>query len=229
MNILVDLPSDSIGRSIRLGERVAKLILKTVKEAWDEASSAGDLNSSYAEVRITDILRTYMRKVLNRRECSGQRTMVVFPGTESSPRSDSGQGVGITDISLFFCSVFQEKGIHDPHAVIECKRVSGQYPHLCRLYVVEGINRFKIGKYGRSHDLGFMVGYLLSEDPSTAVNGINAYLRKKLRSSEALTMSHIITEDWAWYSLHERRRNMSSIKIHHAYLRLDLENDIGTQ
>ena len=81
---------------------------------------------------------------------------------------------------------FKDLEEHDPHAVIECKRIAGTNTHLCREYVVEGIDRFRTGKYGQNHAMGFMAGYLLADTAQDAVQGVNAYLTRASRTPEHL-------------------------------------------
>jgi hypothetical protein len=85
--------------------------------------------------------------------------MKAIPGTESRSNASVVLPDGRTDIPIFFIEVFFESQDHDPHAVVECKRIAAGDRRLCREYVVEGVDRFRIGKYGQNHAIGFMVGY----------------------------------------------------------------------
>lgn len=220
MRIPKDLPSKAGSAPILLGRRVALSILTTVKAAWDRVHSCPDIHDGCGEVKITERLRESMRQVLKARERPWERTMAVLPGTESKSGPDLTRPDGITDIPILLIERFQEQGVHDPHAIIECKRLSGADAGLCRLYVVEGIDRFKSGKYGRDHAIGFMAGYLVAGTATEAAMRVNKYLAKKARNSERLYPSDLVRECWAWRSSHWRSPGRPEIQLHHVHLRL---------
>ena len=105
-----------------------------------------------------------MIEALKAKDADWCKKMTVLPGTESRSSPDLPKPDGRTDIPILFQEIREELDEHDPHAIVECKRVAGSDAGLCRLYVVEGIDRFKTGKYAGNHAVGFMAGYLLSDD-----------------------------------------------------------------
>ena len=167
---------------------------------------------------MTERLRDGMRSALNGGELPWGRTMVVLPGTESRSRPDVLRPDGRTDIPILLIRTFLRFGEHDPHAIIECKRIVGDDTHLCREYVVNGIDRFRTGKYARNHSTGFMAGYLIADRISAAVAGINNYLHGKKRDDEHLTRSNLIDEPWVRESRHPRSDTVP-IVMHHAFLK----------
>ncbi|MXX39333.1 MAG: hypothetical protein F4Y91_08375 [Gemmatimonadetes bacterium] len=166
---------------------------------------------------MTERLRDGMRCALKSGHFSWSQSMIVFPGTESRSRPEVLVPDGRTDISILWIEVFFRFGEHDPHAIIECKRIAGANTDLCREYVVEGIDRFRIGKYSGNHSIGFMAGYLIAGDANAAVLRINRYLNSKSRCAENLKPSNLISESWVWGSSHPRTTN-SPIELHHAFL-----------
>lgn len=120
--------------------------------------------------------------------------MIVLPGTESRSKANMLLPDGRTDIPLMMIEVFLRTQEHDPHAIIECKRISGSDTHLCREYVVEGVDRFASGKYGENHAVGFMVGYVLSGTSVEAATGVNAYLGRVSRTAERLQAAAVISD-----------------------------------
>ena len=100
-----------------------------------------------------------MRRALKETDAAWRKKMTILPGAESLSRSDVPKPDGLTDIPVLFSDIREEYDEHDPHAIIECKRVAGHDAGLCRLYVVEGIDRFKTGQYASNHAVGFMAGY----------------------------------------------------------------------
>lgn len=141
--------------------------------------------------------------------------LIVLPGTES--RSSNGVLLpdGRTDIPMMLIEVFLRAQEHDPHAIIECKRIAGSDTHLCCEYVVEGIDRFSTGKYGENHAMGFMVGYVLSGTAADSVDGVNAYLTRVARKVDYLKPC---SEEQIWISQHARTKPSSPIHLHHVFL-----------
>ena len=86
---------------------------------------------------------------------------------------------------------------------------AGNNTHLCREYVGEGIDRFRIGKYSGNHSMGFMTGYLIAGDANAAVLGVNKHLNFKSRRHENLRPSNLISESWVWRSHHPRTTNFT--------------------
>ncbi len=170
------------------------------------------------EVEITECLRTEMREALKAKDADWCKMMTVLPGTESRSSLDLPKPDGRTDIPILFQEIREELDEHDPHAIVECKRIAGSDTDLCRQYVVEGIDRFKTGKYAGNHAVGFMAGYLLSDDGKAATGGINRYLTGQGRQLEHLGPPSIPDVLWAWSSRHPRALPAEPIHLHHAFL-----------
>ena len=212
---------DTLGQGlIPLSNEIAAAILLTLKAGWKIATKNSGLNASAGEVEITERLRDGMRIALNDNMFQWSRAMTVLPGTESRSRPQVLTPDGRTDIPIFIIEIFAQYGVHDPHAIIECKRIAGSDSKLCRLYVVEGIDRFQTGKYARNHRVGFMVGYLLSGDAAAAVSSINQYLTRKGRKAELLEPSDIVNESRVWGSRHIRKNLSYPIRLNHAFFKL---------
>lgn len=196
---------------IELGPDVVAVILLTLAAGWQRACAAEDVNANAGEVLMTERLRDGMRGVLR----NSPWKLIVLPGTESRSKTSVVLPDGRTDIPLMLIDVFLRTQEHDPHAVIECKRIAGSDTHLCREYVVEGMDRFVREKYGENHAIGFMVGHVLSGSPSESADGVNAYLRRVSRP-DRLAPSDI--SDGTWQSLHARSKPSMPIRLHHAFL-----------
>lgn len=203
---------------IELEPDVVAAMLRTLQAGWVYASSCPDVNASAGEVAITERLRDGMRLAL--KSSPWGRSMIISPGTESRSRPDVLLPDGRTDIPVYIIEVFLRIQEHDPHAIIECKRMDGNDSHLCREYVVEGIDRFRSGKYGRKHTIGLMAGYLIANDSGAAASGINSYLSRKLREPEHLGPSDILPGASTWQSRHPRDAPARPIELHHAFFAL---------
>lgn len=202
---------------IDLGPDIAATILRTIEAGWLLALGMPGVNTDTREVKLTERLRDGMRQALKSGSLPWGKTMVVLPGTESRSCPEVLMPDGRTDIPIMLVKIFRRFSEHDPHAIIECKRIDGNSTYLCREYVVEGIDRFRTGKYSGNHSNGFMIGYLIAGDEQIAVTGINNYLNHRSRSTENLKPSHLIAESWVWASLHPREET-SPIEMHHAFL-----------
>jgi hypothetical protein len=206
----------ALGREfIHLKPEVVAAILLTLMAGWQQACASADVNADAGEVLMTERLRDGMRGAVK----NSAWNLIVLPGTESRSKSSVLIPDGRTDIPLMMIEVFLRTQEHDPHAIIECKRIAGSDTHLCREYVVEGVDRFVIGKYGENHAVGFMVGYVLSGTSSEAVDGVNAYLARVARTAEQVTANNM-TGELTWYSCHGRVKPSEPIGLHHLFLPL---------
>lgn len=219
MKLPYDGPATSGRVFIDLKSEITTAIIQTVEAGWAYVRQSSDVNSDADEVPITERLRKGMREALDDEKFAWRNEdMRVLPGTESLSCPDLPVPDGRIDIPILICSFYG----HDPHAIIECKRVAGNNARLCREYVKEGINRFRAGKYSGNHSTGFMIGYLINGDANTAVIGINNYLNRKSRTEENLKPSGLIKEQWAWESCHPRTQFATKIVLHHAFLSFDI-------
>lgn len=149
-----------------------------------------------------------------------RENITVARGTEVPPcRGQSGLR-GIPDIAVYFHDIRVRLNYHDPHAVVECKRVSCGCRKLCRLYVHEGIDRFVSGKYARDHRVGFMIGYLLDGSIALVVELINGCLEDELPASESLVTFDSEGSRSIHISRHARPKLPTSVVVHHTFLRV---------
>jgi hypothetical protein len=201
----------SIGQVfIDLVPEITDAILQTISQGWALACKNPQLKGLKTEVPITECLREGMRDAL--KELAWGRSMIVLPGTESKSTPELLTPDGRTDIPIMSIGVFLKSGEHNPHAIIECKRVIEGDDSLTQHYVLEGIDRFCSGKYGANHSRGFMAGYIMSGTAEGIVTGINSYLDENARSSETLSPQGSI-----WRSEHPRKKS-SKIELHHSML-----------
>ena len=211
--------SPTVGREfIDLPPEFVAAILRTLQAGWSRAVESPDVHQKAHEVAITERLREGMRVAVE--FFPWAKAMTILPGTESRSSLDQLTPDGRTDIPIFLIPVFEKHREHEPHAIIECKRVAGTSSRLCREYVVEGIDRFRTGKYAENHAFGFMAGYLLTGDSATTVSGINAYFTRQSRSTELLAESDLLEEPEFWQSKHPRNSPRDPIDLHHAFFRI---------
>lgn len=214
-----------LGQSAALGRRFIDLnpeltlaVLRTVEAGWPIALTRPEVTAQADEVTITECLRDAMRLALTHHRFPWRKTMIVAPGAESRSRAGMVSPDGRTDIPLFLTGVFVRSGEHDPHVILECKRVAERDAALAREYVVEGIDRFRTGKYAENHRRGFMVGYVIIGTGEGVVAGVNRYLSGRSRQREALR-STTLKDSFGWESEHPRDSN-GQIALHHVMLKV---------
>lgn len=209
-----------IGRHyIELAPEIVAAILLTLQSGWAAANI--DTGAATAgEVEITEQLRDGMRAALNSGHLPWAKSFIVALGMESRSTLARTTPDGRTDIPVYVVEVFLRYGEHDPHAIIECKRLDGANTHLCREYVVEGVDRFRSGKYAENHAAGFMAAYLLRGDAAEAAGAVNAYFTRVRRTAEQLAASDIIDAPSFWRSAHKRTHPRSPIELHHVFMEI---------
>ena len=210
-----------LGRQfIDVGDERRAAVMRILEAGWKRASDHPEVHADAGEVEITERLIHGMRAALKAKVVQWSKKMTVQRGTESSSSPDAPKPDGRLDISVFFTEIREEYDEHDPHAIVECKRIAGNRADLCRQYVVEGIDRFVTRKYAGNHADGFMAGYLLAGDAEAAVAGVNRRLSRKGRQPERLESSTILDVPWARSSRHPRPAPAGSISLHHAFFGL---------
>ena len=210
-----------LGRQfIDVGDERRAAVMRILEAGWKRASDHPEVHADAGEVEITERLRDGMRAALKAKVIPWHKQMTVLPGTESRSSPDAPRPDGRTDVPVFFSDVREEYDEHDPHAIVECKRIAGNRAGLCREYVVEGIDRFVTGKYAGNHADGFLAGYLLSGDAEAAVACVNRYLSGKERRPERLESSTVLDVPWARSSRHPRPAPAGPIALHHAFFGL---------
>lgn len=208
----------AVGRTfINLNPAITLTILRTLEAGWAIAAVHSAVHPRADEVAMTETLRDAMREALRVHNFPWRKTMIIAPGSESRSQPGMTAPDGRTDIPLYLTRVYARSGEHDPHAIIECKRVAEGDAGLAREYVVEGVDRFRTGKYSENHARGFMVGYVLTGSPEAVVDGINAYLAGRGRLEDLLERSPI-SDLSSWLSHHSRTTPSGPVLLHHAML-----------
>lgn len=184
---------------------------------WRHAAVLDERNAASDEISLTQCLRKGMITELSTRRDAWCKEMTILPGTETQSASSLLKPDGLTDISIHLQDIRERHGEHDPHAIIECKRVSKDDATLCRRYVACGIDRFASGKYAIRHATGFMVGYVISGCVRAAVDKINLRLTRIKRYAERLEESGMTGTAWTCFSRHPRPKAHVAIELHHAF------------
>ena len=75
----------------------------------------------------------------------------------------------------------------DPSFFVEAKRLRGAGPSLAGDYVDEGVMRFVEGSYGRGHDYGIMLGYVVVASISSAISRVSAAMDGRQGKTQQLS------------------------------------------
>ncbi len=113
---------------------------------------------------ITNLLSHEM-KLAQRAGISKIITWDIRVDTQSNPLDP--QDIGEIDFK-FRWSDYPEPNDYDRYLAVEAKRLFGKGDSLAGKYVEKGLMDFVVGKYGRGHNYGIMLGYVLV-GPLTAV------------------------------------------------------------
>lgn len=151
-------------------ETVVDLVCSAAKAARSH------LTQGMLEVPITILVRKTMRSIKKERgltnlEVRGEHELENMVTIDPSL-------LGRIDISLKFRRQF---GDEDDYVGVECKRVGAgaTYSSLNGNYVVEGVDRFVVEKYGAGHTWGFMLGFVLA----VPIQKLLATIDKKLEKT----------------------------------------------
>ena len=206
------------GSPLNIGRKRALDILRVIKAGWQKALACPDVDRDTPEVELNGRLMKGMRAAVDAKVVRSHRKISVLPGTDSWSDDAGAAADGLTDITIHLRDIRERQQSHGPHAVIECKRVAGSDSNLCRLYVTEGVERFESGKYAGVHGLAFMAGYVVAGSAGEAVTGVNAYLKRHNRGSEALGPSTVLEAEWTRTSTHIRAGSGRHLELHHSLL-----------
>ena len=116
--------------SVVLAQGQVLTVLKAIADGWAAATENDMLKASLGERELTRWLIVGMRRTMR------DLGVTVARGTET-PEGN------VPDICISFQTLREEEDEHEPHAVVECKRVSGSDSTLCARYVRKGLIRFK--------------------------------------------------------------------------------------
>ncbi len=74
----------------------------------------------------------------------------------------------------------------DPSLVVEAKRLRGTGPSLAGNYVDEGVMRFVEGSYGRGHEYGIMMGYVMVAPKSSTISRVGVAMNRRKGKTQQL-------------------------------------------
>ena len=179
--IMGNAPNGSLGRPpMRLREFYLPAVLDLLLSGARDLQTKGVIESSMSENHISTLLDQHMRAARmasNTSDILSWFMRTLIPG-------NSGRAPGLVEPDfLFTWGPYPSR--EDPSLLVEAKRLRGSYPFLAGEYVDEGVIRFVKGSYGRGHDYGVMVGYVIVAPIARAVSRVGVAMdSRKARTQQ---------------------------------------------
>lgn len=131
------------------------------------------------------------------------------------------QDIGEIDFK-FRWSDYPEPNDYDRYLAVEAKRLFGKGDSLAGKYVEKGLMDFVIAKYGRGHNYGIMLGYVLVGPLSTAVGRVKQAMNKrKVQTLECQPFTYnnsLCPHPKTHHSTHQQQGTFVSITLIHVFL-----------
>lgn len=127
--------------------------------------------------------------------------------------------IGEADFTFYWDQIPRDP---DRYLAVEAKKLRGKYSSLASEYVNEGVLRFVNGKYGRGHDHGIMMGYIVVAPLSNAISSIETAMdKRKVKTRECLKFSpnsSLCTHPHTYHSSHLQDRATVPMTLIHIFL-----------
>lgn len=165
-------------------------------------------NNMSLENSITNRFVTYFRKY----KSNFNLNYLYFESEAISGYTDELSTKGFLDIKIMgFDYIFSNEANENNYFAFECKRIGKNNQQ--KLYVEEGINRFKNEKYSEYVNIGGMLGYLEVEnkDIDDLVKKMNSYLE-----DECLKRDFTKDIEYCYVSSHSRIQK-DDIELYHLF------------
>ena len=200
-------PEEASGISTDIEQAMLELVVDGFKQWEREEFSRYNKKENNFTIRLAECMK----------KARGNLSFVVLPQhydpTDEMRKGDEDSDKGsYIDIVIF---PYIERS-DDVFLSIECKRLAENY--LTRCYVVEGVDRFVAGKYGRTSAVGAMVGYIIEGTPNELVKRINIQIEKHQRMGQGHRMSLANPIHWlqsVYESNHVRSEPYPRIRLTH--------------
>ena len=165
----------SLGRPpLPLREFYAPAVLEMLLIGAGELRAKGLISSSLSENRISSLLDRHMRAARIAGNSSDILSWFMRPLIPNGSERSSDL---VEPDFLFTWGPYPSR--EDPSLVVEAKRLRGVGDSLASDYVDEGVMRFVDGSYGRGHDYGIMMGYVLVAPLSSAISRVTAAIDQR--------------------------------------------------
>ena len=208
----------SLGQpSLPLRESYVPAVLEVLVGGARSLQAKGLVQSSMSENRVSALLDQHMRA--NRMANGGSDIVSWF--MRSVIPTDSGGSLHLVEPDfLFTWGTYPSR--EDPSLTVEAKRLQGTGQSLAGDYVDEGVIRFVQGSYGRGHDYGIMMGYVLVAPKANAISSVGVAMDSRKYQTQqcsqfALKNSLCLYPD-VHHSVHLQQETVELITLVHIFL-----------
>ena len=175
--------SNSLGQpTLPLRELYVPAVLELLLSGACDLQAKGLVHSSISEDMISALLNQHMRAA--RMSSSASDILSWFMRT-SIPADPEGTSDFAQPDFLFTWGSYPSR--EDPSLFVEAKRLRGVGPSLAGDYVDEGVMRFVKGSYGRGHDYGIMMGYVVVAPIANAVTRVSMAMKDRKGETQQLS------------------------------------------
>ena len=173
----------SLGRpALPLRELYVPAVLELLLIGASDLQKEGLIHSSMSENMISALLNQHMRTARMANDISDILSWFMRTAIPKDPQ-------GSPDLAepdfLFTWGPYPSR--EDPSLFVEAKRLLGAGPSLAGDYVDEGVMRFVEGSYGRGHDYGIMLGYVVVASISSAISRVSAAMDGRQGKTQQLS------------------------------------------
>ncbi len=191
-------------------------VLDLLLDGVRELQAKGVIESSMSENRISALLNQHMRAA---RMASNTSDILSWFMRTSIPRG-SGQSSELVEPDLLFTwGPYPSRD--DPSLLVEAKRLRGAYPYFASDYVDKGVMRFVKGSYGRGHDYGIMVGYVLVAPITRAISRVRVAMDSRKvptrQQSPFASNNSLCTDPYTHHSSHLQQETSQTITLVHIF------------
>lgn len=152
---------------LRLREMYVPAVLRILLDGAEALAADDTVAKSSSENHISGVLERHMRRQRMEKGESDVLSWFLRPMIPAVSQVSS----ELVEPDFMFTWAAYPSG-DDSCLMVEAKRLRGSGISLAGGYVTQGVMRFVEGSYGRGHDYGIMIGYVVTPAAETAVNSV---------------------------------------------------------
>ena len=173
----------SLGQpTLPLRELYVPAVLELLLVGACDLQAEGLVHSSMSEDTISALLNQHMRAARMSNNASDILSWFMRTSIPADPEGTS----DFAEPDFLFTWGPYPSG-EDPSLFVEAKRLRGVGPSLAGDYVDKGVMRFVEGSYGRGHNYGIMMGYVVVAPKSNAVTRVSTAMNDRRVKTQQLS------------------------------------------
>ena len=188
----------------------------------------GQIHSSTPENKVSVLLDRHMRAA---RIANNTSDIISWSMRPSIPVDPEGSSDLAEPDFLFTWGPYPSRA--DPSLFVEAKRLRGTGPSLAGDYVDEGVMRFVEGSYGRGHDYGIMMGYVMVAPISSAISRVRVAMESRKCKTEQLSGfvpdNSLCTYPDTHHSTHLQQVTIEPITLVHTFMDFSTDRNLHSR